>query len=121
MDWNSNASLDVLFKKVTCFEPIANNEESIERKAIGICSLKEKYDWSKHDKLYDSSDEDDTLDECIDFYYDDMSVGTIVDDYVMPTTYSDDHDWGDNDNICPDLENMFDASNESMFDDINYN
>ena len=51
-----------LFKTVTRLEPIANNEENIEREAIGVCSLKEKYDWSKHDKLYDSSD-DDTLDE----------------------------------------------------------
>ena len=95
-----NPSFDWLFKKVTCFEPIANNKETIERKAIGICSLKEKYDWSKHDKLYDSSDEDDTLDEFIAFYGDDMSVGTIEDDFVMPTTYCNDHDWGDNDNIC---------------------
>ena len=32
--------------------------------------IKEKYDWNKHDNLYDSSDEDDTLD--IDFYGDTM-------------------------------------------------
>ena len=38
----------------------------------------------------------------------------------MPTTYCKDHDWEDNDNVCFDLKNMFDASSESMSDDINY-
>lgn len=57
--------------------------------------IKEKYDWDKHDNLYDSSD-DDTLDENNAFYCHTMSVGTVDDDFVMPTTYCDDHDWGDN-------------------------
>ena len=67
MDWICNASLDVLLEQVKFSEPIVNNEENIERKAIGVCSLIGKYDLNKHDKIYDSSDEDDTLDEYIIF------------------------------------------------------
>ena len=53
-------------------------------------------------------DEDDTLDENIAFYGDTMSVGTIDDDFVMPTKdYYDDHDWGDNYDASFDLENLF--------------
>ena len=55
-----------LFKLAACCKPIANNEVVLKESSIGICSLKEKYDWDKHDNLYDSSDED-TLDENIDF------------------------------------------------------
>ena len=50
-----------LLKLATCSKPIANNEEVIKERAIGIHFLNEKYDWDKHDNLYDSSDEDDTL------------------------------------------------------------
>ena len=73
----------------------------------------------KTDRLYDSSDEDDTLDECITFYVDDISIGTIEDDFAMSTTCND-HDWEDTDNIYFDIENLFDASNDTMFDDNNY-
>ena len=61
-----------------------------------------------------SSDEDDTLDENIAFYCDTMSVGTIDDDFVMPTTYYDDHDWGDNYDASCDLENLFEPHDESI-------
>ena len=93
-----------------------SNEEVIKENAIGICSLDEKYDWNKHDNLYDSSDEDDTLDENIAFYDDTMSVGTIDDDFVMPTTYYDDHDWGDNYDTSCDLENLFKPHDEYIID-----
>ena len=48
------------------------------------------------------------------FYGDTMSVGTIDDDFVMPTTYYNDHDWGDNYDASFDLENLFDPHNESI-------
>ena len=73
--------------------------------------IKEKYD-----NLYDSSDEDDTLDENIAFYCDIMSVGTIDDVFVMPTTYCNDHDWGDNYDACFDLENLFESHDEYVID-----
>ena len=116
MKWILSLHFLNYFKLATYFEPIANNEEVIKEKAIGICSLKEKYDWNKHDNLYDSSDEDDTLDESIAFYGDTMSVGTIEDDFVMPTTYYDDHDWGDNYDTSCDLENLFESYDESIID-----
>ena len=65
---------------------------------------------NKHDDFSYSSDEDDTLDENIAFYGDTMSVGTIDDDFVMPTTYYNDHDWGDNYDASFDLENLFETS-----------
>ena len=37
------------FEKVTRVEPIANNEETIEREAIGVCLLKENYDVSMNE------------------------------------------------------------------------
>lgn len=77
--------------------------------------MNEKYDWNEHDNLYDSSDEDDTLDESIDFYCDTMSVDTLEDDFVKPTTY-DDHDWGDNYDTSCDLENLFESYDESIID-----
>ena len=40
------------------------------------------------------------------YYYETMSVGTIEDDFVMPTTHYDDYDYGDNDTSY-DLENLF--------------
>ena len=38
-----------LFEKVTRTEPIAHNEETIEREAIGVCLLKENYDASMNE------------------------------------------------------------------------
>ena len=64
----------------------------------------------------DSSDEDDTLDENIAFYGETMSVGTIDDDFVMPTNYYDDHDWGDNYDASCDLGNLFEPHDESITD-----
>ena len=57
--------------------------------------------------------EDDPL-NCIHYYLDVKSIGTIEEDYVMPVTYCDDHDWENN--TTYDLENLFGTNFEN--DDI---
>ena len=54
--------------------------------------------------------EDDPLD-CIHYYLDVKSIGTIEEDYVMPVTYCNDHDWENN--TTYDLENLFGTNFEN--------
>ena len=56
--------------------------------------------------------EDDIHDCYIGYYCDVKSVGTIEDDYFMPTTEFDDHDW-DNDDTTYNLETIFGTNSEN--------
>ena len=99
-----------LFKKVTCPEPVAHNEETIRREAIGVCLLKENYDASMNETcendfatvIYDNP--------CyFDKSYDNPLFATTIDIH-------------DNEEVC--LENLYDNALDDgpmLFDDINYN
>ena len=68
-----------------------------------------KYDWNRHYNIYDSSDEDGTLNESITLYYDNMFVCRIEDDYSVSTSYNSDHYLGDNYDASCGLENLFEC------------
>lgn len=48
-----------------------------------------------------------------------MSEGTINDDFIMPTAYCSDHDWGDDHDASFDLGNLFEPHNESIINNKN--